>query len=45
MEPDEVEDDLVTDITDVWTSFCARLYGRRPARGRAEMAVRATAEP
>lgn len=35
----EVEDDLVRDMVDVLTSFCARLYGRRSARNRALKAV------
>ena len=35
----EVEDDLVRDMTEVATSFCARLYGRRGARNRAEKAL------
>jgi putative resolvase len=33
-------DDLVRDMTEVLTSFCARLYGRRSARNRAEKALR-----
>lgn len=40
----EVQDDLVRDMTDVLTSFCARLYGRRAARNRAEKALAAAAE-
>jgi putative resolvase len=36
----EVTDDLVRDVTEVLTSFCARLYGRRGARNRAEKALR-----
>ncbi|MHB8288259.1 MAG: IS607 family transposase [Acidimicrobiales bacterium] len=36
----EVEDDLVRDMTEVLTSFCACLYGRRGARNRAEKALR-----
>jgi putative resolvase len=35
----EVEDDLVRDMTEVLTSFCARLYGRRRARNRALRAL------
>ncbi|MGW2069068.1 IS607 family transposase [Streptomyces sp. NPDC001953] len=31
----EVEDDLVRDMLEILTSFCARLYGRRSARMRA----------
>jgi len=36
----EVDDDLVRDMTEVLTSFCARLDGRRPARNRAGKALR-----
>jgi putative resolvase len=39
----EMKDDLVQDMIDVLTSFCARLYGRRSARHRAERAVRCAA--
>jgi putative resolvase len=35
-----VTDDLVRDRAEVLTSFCARLYGRRSARNRAEKALR-----
>jgi putative resolvase len=35
----EVTDDLVPDMIEVLTSFCARLYGRRSARNRALKAV------
>jgi putative resolvase len=38
----ETTDDLVRDMIDVLTSFCARLYGRRGARNRAMRAVTAT---
>lgn len=37
----ELDDDLVEDVISVMTSFCARLYGRRSARRRAEAALRA----
>ncbi len=40
----EVEDDLVRDATEVMTSLCARLYGKRSARRRAERAVAAAGE-
>ena len=40
LDPGEVGDDLVRDMTEVLTSFCARLYGRRSARNRAEKALR-----
>lgn len=35
----ECTDDLVQDMIDVLTSFCARLYGRRSARNRAKKAL------
>lgn len=44
VEDREVDDDLVRDITEVLTSMCARLYGRRGAKRRAQRAVRAAAE-
>jgi len=40
IEAGEVDDDLVRDMTEVLTSFCARLYGRRYAKNRAEKALR-----
>ena len=36
---DLVRDDLVRDVTEVLTSLCARLYGRRSASRRAATAV------
>ncbi|MHB8246295.1 MAG: IS607 family transposase [Acidimicrobiales bacterium] len=39
----EVTDDLVRDMVEVLTSFCARLYGRRSAKNRAEKALRCAA--
>jgi len=39
----EMEDDLVRDMVEVLTSFCARLYGKRSARNRAEKALRCAA--
>ncbi|MFE7139083.1 IS607 family transposase [Streptomyces sp. NPDC057644] len=41
LEEGEVEDDLVQDIVDVLTSFCARLYGRGSAKSRARKALEA----
>ena len=41
MEDGELEDDLVRDVTEVMTSLCARLYGRRSAKRRAERAMAA----
>ena len=40
LDDGEVDDDLVRDMTEVLTNFCARLYGRRGARNRAEKALR-----
>ena len=37
-------DDLVRDMTDVLTSFCARLYGKRAVRNRAKKALAAARE-
>jgi putative resolvase len=34
-----VIDDLVRDMVEVLTSFCARLYGKRSARNRALKAI------
>jgi putative resolvase len=42
VEKDEATDDLVRDMVEVLTSFCARLYGRRGARNRAMRALTAT---
>jgi putative resolvase len=39
LDDSEVTDDLVRDMVEVLTSFCARLYGRRSARNRALKAV------
>jgi predicted site-specific integrase-resolvase len=36
-----VDDDLVRDVTEILTSLCARLYGRRGAANRARRAVEA----
>lgn len=41
LDDGEVEDDLVRDMTEVLTSFCARLYGRRSAKNRARAALEA----
>lgn len=35
----ETDDDLLRDMTEALTSFCARLYGRRGARNRAVKAL------
>ncbi|MDX3243421.1 IS607 family transposase [Streptomyces sp. ME18-1-4] len=39
LDPAETADDLVRDITEVLTSLCVRLYGRRAAKNRAARAV------
>jgi len=39
VDPGEVKDDLVQDMIEVLTSFCARLYGRRSARHKAQKAI------
>ena len=44
IDPAEVDDDLVRDMTHILTSMCARLYGERPAQNRAKRAVAAAAE-
>jgi putative resolvase len=41
LDDGEVEDDLVRDMVEVLTSFCARLYGRRSAKNRARKALQA----
>ena len=45
VEEKEVKDDLVRDMIEVLTSFCARLYGRRAAANRATRAVEAMKKP
>ena len=44
VDPAEMKEDLVQDMIDVLTGFCARLYGRRSARNRAKRAVAAAGE-
>lgn len=44
LDDKELDDDLVRDMTEILTSFCARLYGRRSARNRAAKAVKAACE-
>ncbi len=41
VDPTEMKDDLVRDMVDVLTSMCARLYGKRAAKNRAERALKA----
>jgi putative resolvase len=41
LDTDETADDLVRDMTEVLTSLCARLYGRRSAKRRARAGIEA----
>jgi len=41
VDPAGVDDDLVRDVTEILTSLCARLYGRRAAANRVARAVAA----
>ena len=38
-DPKELNDNLVEDMIEVLTSFCARLYGRRSSKNRAKRAI------
>jgi predicted site-specific integrase-resolvase len=38
----EIPDDLVRDMTEILTCFCARLYGKRSAANRAAKALQAS---
>ena len=40
-EADELQNDLVQDMIEVMTSFCARLYGKRSAKNKAQLALKA----
>jgi predicted site-specific integrase-resolvase len=44
VDPSEVDDDLVGDVTEILTSMCARLYGQGAAANRAARAVAAATE-
>ncbi len=41
VDPAEVDDDLVQDVTEILSSLCARLYGRRAAKKRAARLIAA----
>ena len=41
VDPGEVDDDLVRDVSEILTSLCVRLYGRHAAANRAARAVAA----
>jgi putative resolvase len=43
LDDGEVEEDLVREVVEVLTSFCARLYGRHSAKNRAHKALQAAA--
>jgi predicted site-specific integrase-resolvase len=43
VDSSEVDDDLVRDMTEILTSMCARLYGKRAAQNRARRAITAAA--
>jgi predicted site-specific integrase-resolvase len=43
VDSSEVDDDLVRDMTEILTSMCAGLYGKRAAANRAKRAVAAAA--
>jgi len=44
VDPSEVDDDLVRDVTEILTSLCARHDGRRSAAHRAARAMAALRE-
>ncbi|MEH1168715.1 IS607 family transposase [Micromonospora sp. CPCC 205539] len=44
IDPAEVDDDLVRDVTEILTSLCVRRYGRRGAANRARRAVDAVTD-
>lgn len=41
VEPEEINDDIVRDMTEVLTSMCARLYGKRSAKNKTRLALKA----
>jgi putative resolvase len=45
IDPGETDDDLMRDMIEVLTGFCARLHGRRGARNRAMRAVTCAKRP
>lgn len=44
MEAEEMTDDIVRDLHEVIVSMCARLYGKRSAKNRAQKALKALQE-
>lgn len=45
VDDSEIDDDLVRDVTEILTSLCARLYGRRTAANRAKQLAAAASAP
>jgi predicted site-specific integrase-resolvase len=45
VDPAELDDDLVRGMTEILTSVCARLYGKRAAENRARRMIDASAAP
>ena len=45
MDPAELDDDLVRDMTEILTSFCARLYGKGASVNRARRVVEVAVAP
>jgi predicted site-specific integrase-resolvase len=45
IEAEEIADDVVRDLHEVIVSMCARLYGKRSAKNRAQKALNALHEP
>lgn len=41
IDNNEIEDDVVRDVTEVLTSLCTRIYGKKSAKNRAEKALKA----
>ena len=44
MHPEELNDDIVRDLHEVIVSMCARIYGKRSAKNRADKALKAMQE-
>ncbi len=45
MDPTELDDDLVRDMTEILTSFCVRLYGKQAAANRARRVIEVAVAP
>ena len=45
VDPAEVDDDLVRDMTEILTSFCVRLDGKRAAANRAKRVIDVAVAP